>query len=106
MAEAGYGHDAKLGLYKRWLKRGAEVHGALSLQTTKQCEELTGYVDHASEDQDTTLAQVLVAIHEAELAVHTLGITFALGTLALMGALGEDIPDPPPLPNPDMSVPQ
>ena len=102
----GYGHDSKLALYKAWMKRGAEVHGSLATATTKQSEELQEYIDHASEDQDTTLSRLLQAIHETELAVHTLGITLSLGVLTLVGALGEEIPDPPPLPRPDESVPQ
>ncbi len=106
MGEAGYGHDAKLSLYKAWLKRGAEVHGSLSMETTRQSEELQHFIDNASEDQDTTLSRLLQAIHETELAVHTLGITLALGCLGIIGALGEEIPNPPPLPRPGESVPQ
>lgn len=106
MGEADYGHDARMAQYKAWLKRGAEVHGALSMATTKQSEELQAFIDHASEDQDTTFSLLLQAIKETELAVHTLGITLSMAALTIVGALGEKIPEPPPLPRPNESVPQ
>lgn len=98
--EASYGHDARLGRYKRWLERGAQVHGSLSAATTSQIEDLQDYLDHAAEDQATTFPKLLLAIHEVENAIHTLGITVALGALAIVGSLGEEIPDAPDLPRP------
>lgn len=106
MGESDYGHNARMAQYKAWLTRGAEVHGALSLAATKQSELLQHFIDHASEDQDTTASLLLQAVHETELAVHTLGITLAMAALAIVGALGEKIPEPPPLPRPVESVPQ
>lgn len=97
MAKA-YGHDARMAKYKKWLERGAETHGALGQVCGDQIMTLQKFVDSATEDQDDTLARVLIAIHEAENAVHTAGLTFALGALAICGALGQDVPEPPDLP--------
>lgn len=95
---ANYGHDARMAKYRKWLMRGAETHGALSQVCTEQIESLQKFADNASEDQDDTLARVLIAVHEVENAVHTAGLTFALGALAITGALGQDVPEPPDLP--------
>ncbi len=90
--------DEKMAKYKSWLLRGAEIHGGLSAATAGQIRELQEFVDHASEDQDESLARVMLAVHEVEQAVHTMGLTVALAGLAVVGALGEDVPDPPDLP--------
>ena len=95
-----------MGQYKAWLRRGADVHGALTQSTSLQIDELQKWLDGGSEDRDDRHPQLLLAIHSVELAIHTLGITVALGALAIVGALGEKIPEPPPLPRPGESVPQ
>lgn len=106
MSEGDYGHDAHMAQYKAWLRRGADVHGALTQSTSLQIDELQKWLDGGSEDRDDRHPQLLLAIHSVELAIHTLGITVALGALAIVGALGEKIPEPPPLPRPGESVPQ
>ena len=106
MGEADYGHDAHMAQYKAWLRRGADVHGALTQSTSLQIDELQKWLDGGSEDRDDRHPQLMLAIHSVELGIHTLGITVALGALAIVGSLGEKIPEPPPLPRPGESVPQ
>lgn len=104
MGEGGYGHDARMAQYKAWLSRGSEVHGSLSMATTKQCEILQDWLDSADPvEHNTTFPKLLLAIHEVENAIHTLGITVAMAALTIVGALGEEIPEPPPLPRPGES---
>lgn len=97
--------------YVGYLSRGAATHAAYAHAASEQAVELAKAVDAMAanqvsdgedglvrHDSDVAVAANRVELLNLQASTHTLGLTVCLVGLSILGALGVEIPDAPPLP--------
>lgn len=112
MTSPGYGHDARMAAYVRYLERGAATHasyadtaGQQAIAEAERVDQIAAATQVAAEDGervDSTrmeLAALRVELLNVQAAVSTVGLSICLVGLAIVGALGQQVPEPPPMPD-------
>ncbi len=111
MTQPGYGHDARMAAYVRYLERGAAIHatyadtaGEQAIAEAGRVDAIAGSMQVAAEDGEKVdgsrleLAALRVEMLNVQAAVSTVGLSICLVGLAIVGALGQQVPEPPPMP--------